>query len=213
MGIVSEAPIVLIGPGSEWFWSMAQFVVVAVTLVGIYYQFRLQRSANAFEQVNRIHDDWFAEPLLRARISAGKAARAGQDVPLGPLATIGNFWESVASLVRRGHVDGRVVYESLGNSMRFWWSLTEEQTLRHRLGSESSDLMVHFEWLAKRFAQFAERDGTTGDFSRATLVAELDDEIPAWEDRLRILEASRALTIVQAPRSKRGGTNGERTAA
>lgn len=30
VGILSNEPIVLIGPGSEWFWSMAQFVIVAL---------------------------------------------------------------------------------------------------------------------------------------------------------------------------------------
>jgi hypothetical protein len=25
----------IFGPGSEWFWSMAQFILVAVTLLGI----------------------------------------------------------------------------------------------------------------------------------------------------------------------------------
>jgi len=31
----------IFGPGSQWFWSMAQFILVAVTLIGIYYQLRL----------------------------------------------------------------------------------------------------------------------------------------------------------------------------
>ena len=34
----------LIGPGSEWFWSMLQFVIVAGTLIGLYRQLRLQSS-------------------------------------------------------------------------------------------------------------------------------------------------------------------------
>lgn len=41
----------IFGAGSEWFWSMLQFVVVAITLAGIYFQLRQHRAANAFAQV------------------------------------------------------------------------------------------------------------------------------------------------------------------
>jgi len=68
--VVSSEPIVFFGPGSEWFWSMAQFVVVAVTLIGIYYQFRLQRAANAFEQLKRIGEQWESEQMLVQRVES-----------------------------------------------------------------------------------------------------------------------------------------------
>ena len=79
---MSSEPIVVIGPGSEWFWSMAQFIVVAVTLLGLYYQYRQQRSANAFEHANRIAADWSSEARLRLRLKAVRAIRAGQRTPI-----------------------------------------------------------------------------------------------------------------------------------
>ncbi|HET8785070.1 MAG TPA: hypothetical protein VFM38_05500, partial [Candidatus Limnocylindrales bacterium] len=85
---MSSEPIVFLGPGSEWFWSMAQFVVVAVTLVGIYYQFRLQRSANAFDQLNRISEESYSEPMLRAKLQVARAIVAGEEVPEGALTMI-----------------------------------------------------------------------------------------------------------------------------
>ena len=159
------------GPGSEWFWSMAQFVVAAVTLIGIYYQFRLQRSANAFDQLSRIQGQWSSEPFTRTRLSAARAIKAGTSMPMASMVTIGNSWEGVATLVRLGHVDSRVVYDGLGNSARYWWSLMEDQTLRYREESESGDLMVHFEWLAAKFARFADKDGTRAEFAKTTLIA------------------------------------------
>jgi hypothetical protein len=151
---------------------MAQFVVVAVTLVGIYYQFRLQRSANAFDQLSRIEDQWNSEPHMRTRLSAARAIKAGNSAPMASMVAIGNFWEGVATLVRLGHVDPRFVYDALGNSARYWWALMEDETLRYREETESDDLMVHFEWLAAKFAHFADQDGTRTDFAKTTLVAE-----------------------------------------
>jgi len=57
----------IFGPGSEWFWSMAQFVLVAVTLIGIYYQLRIARNANAFEQMSRIADEGASETAAEER--------------------------------------------------------------------------------------------------------------------------------------------------
>ena len=39
-------------------WSMLQFIVVAVTVVGIYYQLRSSQSANAFTQLGALVDEW-----------------------------------------------------------------------------------------------------------------------------------------------------------
>lgn len=78
---MSSEPIVFIGPGSEWFWSMAHLVVVAVTLIGIYYQFRLQRAAATFEQLNRLQKEWGAEHLARATLRArATEATAGRSM-------------------------------------------------------------------------------------------------------------------------------------
>jgi hypothetical protein len=69
VSILSGEPIVLIGPGSEWFWSMAQFVVVAITFLAIYYQLRLQRHTAAIEQVREISREW-THQSVDCRLSA-----------------------------------------------------------------------------------------------------------------------------------------------
>src|SRR6476646_11829595 len=99
--------LVLIGPGSEWFWSMLQFVVVAVTLVGIYYQLRSSQSANAFTQLGALVEEWNGERLVRKRRAVYLALRDGAapaDVPEAPAEAIANYWEKVGSLVRGGHI-------------------------------------------------------------------------------------------------------------
>jgi len=51
--------------------SMLQFIVVAVTLVGIYYQLRSSQSANAFTQLGALVDEWQGERLIRKRMALG----------------------------------------------------------------------------------------------------------------------------------------------
>ena len=42
MKLINTDGMSFIGPGSEWFWTMLQVLVVAVSLLGLYRQLRLQ---------------------------------------------------------------------------------------------------------------------------------------------------------------------------
>lgn len=180
----------LIGPGSEWFWSMLQFVVVAATLLGIYYQFRLQRGANAFEQVNRLHAEWVAEPMTRAKLRIVRAIKAGETPHPGPAFVMSQFWDRVAGLVRGGYVDARVVYEQFGGILRLWWYMLEDETRQARL-VEGANVNENFEWLAGIFDGFAASGGVPTPMDRATLTAMLPVIIAAYEDQIRMAEESR----------------------
>lgn len=57
MKLVNLDGLALVGPGSEWFWSMLQFVVVTVTLYAIYRQIRLQSASAAIEQAAALQHD------------------------------------------------------------------------------------------------------------------------------------------------------------
>lgn len=192
MSILSSEPIVFIGPGSEWFWSMAQLVVVAVTLVGIYHQLRLQRAANAFEQLKRLDADYDSETLVRAKLRIGRALRAGTEPPPGAMVLLVTYWVTVADLVRRGHVDARDLRENLGPAVGMWWALLEDHTRRKREeGVEVLDL-VQIEWLAGVFEGFAARDSIrTMSDDRASIVGGLDQYIEGWEEIIEMAVESR----------------------
>lgn len=190
------------GPGSEWFWVMLQTVIVAVTLVGIYYQFRLQRAANAFEQLNRMGEQWESEQTLRARLDAARAIAAGREVPDASLNLIGNYWENIATLVRQGHVNERVVAETYGSSTTLWWSALEGSIGALRDGRLDATIFENFEWLARRFIEDEAKSGP-GRFDRATLTRIIGALIPSLEERVRIAEESRMVPERRAPRSRR----------
>lgn len=188
---MSTEPIVFWGPGSEWFWTMAQFVVVAATLIGIYYQLRLQRATNAFEHLNRIAAEWEAEPMLRARLEVARSVVAG-DVPgEGPLSLIGNYWENVASLVRGGHFDERVFAETFGGTAAMWWTAVSGSTRRLREQRLDPTILTNFEWLAAKSSAEGAKAGAALAYDPAVLVRIFTSAIPGIEDRIRMAEESR----------------------
>ena len=63
----------IFGPGSEWLWSMAQFVLVALTLFGIYRQLRAQAAANTIARRDSLHNRFESKLMMRVpRAGAGE---------------------------------------------------------------------------------------------------------------------------------------------
>lgn len=201
-------PIVFWGPGSEWFWTMLQTVVVAITLVGIYYQFRLQRAANAFEQLSRIAERWESEEMFRARLDVARAFVAGDEMPHGALNLIGDHWESVASLVRQRHVDEHLVSDTLGGAAAVWWTAFADELGRIRRERMDPTLLANFEWLAKRASADGVKAGSTPGYDREALRSIFEAGIPSLADRIRMAEASRLPPDRPASRPRRSEGSG-----
>jgi len=67
--LINTNVLTLFGAGSDWFWSMCQLIVVAVSVIGLYRQLRLQSSAGASEQATALASDWNSELLHRSRLA------------------------------------------------------------------------------------------------------------------------------------------------
>lgn len=193
MIVVSAEPIVFWGPGSEWFWIMAQFVVVAATLIGIYYQFRLQRAANAFEQLNRMSAEWDAEPMLRARLTIARAVVAEEVAPEGALSLVGNYWETVSSLVRGGHINQRVFDETFGGTAAMWWTAVRGSVRSLREDRLDPTIFMNFEWLATKSSAFGAKAGAARQYAPAELTRIYETAIPGILERIKMAEESRML--------------------
>lgn len=66
--------VLIIGPGSEWFWAMAQFFAVALSFAFIVRQIRLQSHANVLSSFQQFDDRWSSDALLQARAELGEKA-------------------------------------------------------------------------------------------------------------------------------------------
>jgi hypothetical protein len=218
MNLVNLDGLALIGPGSEWFWSMLQFVIVALTLYAIYRQVRLQGSTAAVEQASRLQGDWHSsERLIRSRLSVLEAIRDGLDPSTSARAAasrVGNFWEQVGYLVKAGHVDERLVYEYLGNSARLWWAWLGPTVHRWRKLEDEPKIEEHFEWLAHRVAEMDSAAGITHDYDEAYLRGLLPVLLRSHLDDIRTEEQMRAV-IVQpgAPQPPARGGSVEQSAS
>lgn len=195
MDLISPDGIVLIGPGSEWFWSMLQFVVVVVTLVGIYYQLRLAGSANAFAQLDTLMGEWQSERMARKRLALLTAVRDGVSLdalPAHAAAAIGNYWEKVGGLVAAGHISEALITESFGAEVGFWHGLLTPWIARTKAIDPQDRVFAHFEALATRMGS-----GSIRGFDREQFDRNLDDYIASHEATIRDYEAMRSVIVVE----------------
>jgi hypothetical protein len=214
VGILSSQPIVLIGPGSEWFWSMAQFVVVAVTFLAIYHQLRLQRHTAAIEQVQVISREWTNELMARAKLGVLALVRDGAD----PVTTvtaggeIGDFWEHLAYLARAGSIDPRLIYDSLGPATRIWWGILAPSAEVAREQANDRGIWIDFEWLAGVFAGFDRKAKEPATYDAAYIVRRLPDMIDANRSAIKRFEELRAVIVrpLSTPERSGGAARGKR---
>ncbi len=199
MKLINLDGLALVGPGSEWFWSMLQFVIVAITLYAIYRQLRLQASAGAIEQATALQHDWHSsERLMRSRLAVLVARRDGMDPAKSALAAsaeIGNYWERVGYLVRAGHIERRLVYEYLGNALQLWWAWLAPTVKSVREHEGDPLIHEHFEWLAGRIADMDRAAGATLTYDEVYLAAHLQSAIDSSLDAIRTEEEVRAVVI------------------
>jgi hypothetical protein len=202
--LVNLDHLTLIGTGSEWFWSMLQFVVVAITLYAIYRQVRLQAGAAAIQQLDTVLKDWTSEAFSRKSVSVMVAIRDGlppDQIPYGAASSIGDFWEGIAYLVRSGHIDRRLLHEALGGTVQWWWAVLEPWTRHVRVATEQAQALEDFEWLAALMAEMDGKTGASTTYDDGFIARTIDKRIENDEDRIRFAEAMRGV-VAQPPSAR-----------
>ena len=195
MQLVNTEDLVLIGPGSEWFWTAFSGLVLAITFVAIYRQLRLQGDAAAIQQLEDIEHEWSSERLARAKLKLLLALEAGATpdaLPNRAMAEVGYFWERVGKLVRTGHIDRRLVYEHFGAQVQAWSMWIRPGTLEGGRG------WPHFAWLAEALAKLdADRD--VAPISQADLAESLAGQISHFREAVEMFEELRSVTVRLTP--------------
>ena len=125
MTFINTDGMAIIGPGSEWFWIMAQFVALAVTGLAILRQLRAQRSAAVFDQMAAWSHE-FDEPTMTRHKLALMLAIQDPDPSSGlPHANleVPDYFERVGYLISRGHVSSEDFWSGSREIVAFYWGV------------------------------------------------------------------------------------------
>jgi hypothetical protein len=197
MKLINTDGLAFIGPGSEWFWTAVSGIVLAVTFIAIWRQLALQRSAAGYAQVTDLSRQDVAEPMLRVKVEIYQALRNGckpTEVPFGAASYVIDFWEDVAVLVRQGHINRRLLHETMGNGCRRWWGTLHPfvERVRAETGPRGAE---HFEWLAGQMADLDRKVGDQTIYDAEYIARTLENHLRNQSDRLRTAEELRGFVL------------------
>jgi hypothetical protein len=199
--LVNLEEFVIVGPGSEWFWTMLSGIVLAATFIAIYRQLHLQRDAAQIEQVRAISRERNEERMARAKVDVLALIRDHADpaMTLSAGGAVGDFWEDFAYLARAGSIDRRSIYNSLGPAVRIWWGLLSPSAELARQQANDRGIWTDFEWLAGTFAEFDRKANEPAAYDAAYLAQRLPDLIDGNVTAVRRFDELRAVIVRSAP--------------
>lgn len=116
----------LLGPGSEWFWAAAQFVVVVISLVGIYRQLKSQGAANAIQRIETLEGEYSSSRMVYSRLVLAHHLRYEPPSLEGFMkarSTL-DFFINLANLHEMGYLSLREIEATWGRSIQIWTALT-----------------------------------------------------------------------------------------
>jgi hypothetical protein len=188
--LIDGRALVLIGPGSEWFWSALSGIVLAVTVVALYRQVRLQAHATAIEQLTAFEAEWASERLNRFKLDILRELRHGTDpahLSEGPTFAVFNFWERIGSLAKGRHLDVELLSTVNLGVCQQWWGTLRPWVMagRSEIGPTFGE---GFEWLAAAVTKVNKRQGNRDMDS----LGDLDEFIANLEYRVGVEVALRS---------------------
>jgi hypothetical protein len=192
--------LTIIGPGSEWFWAMAQLVVVAVSLGAVYRQLKTQGAANALTRITSLQRHWESSTLALARLQAALRLRypdgSGID---GPLLLIGGFFDDIWDLYENGYLTRGDIVANWGLSAYNWWHLVRAEVE----GMREADREPAYSGFEKLAATAAKALGAEGivlpNFDDATRRRYLELAIKRNRGELEIFRDAQAGIIPEVP--------------
>lgn len=199
MPLINTEGLTIIGDGSQWFWAMAGFFAIPITGYAIYSQLRAQRSANRVSAFTALRAEWRLEHLRRTSLAVLMHHAAGKPGWPPTLAPVGNFYERVAILAKRGDVNAEDVWAEAGGPIQVFWHLNAAAVVEDR--KKYPREWEHWEAMAQAMAETSRRRGFPPidlDIARAALPDLISDSIEA----LRIEQEAKAGDIPTWPPSQ-----------
>lgn len=188
MQIVNWEGSALFGPGSEWFWSMASFVVVVVSLGGIYRQLRAQGAANAVQRIESLQGTYDSERMAYMRLVLALDLRyePRSDRTYEKARPLLDFFANLDDLNEAGYLSVAEISNSWGRAIQIWSALLAPTVQRQRELEDAPNLYDASRLLATLGAFQARRGIPPLNLDAVKLSAYLDYAIQSNAAMLRL---------------------------
>lgn len=182
--------LTLFGPGSEWFWSMLQFAVVAVTPGGTLSPAPHSKRGQRLGRMQTLQDIWQSEKMAYSRLAIEMWRRGGNGRAPDPeaqvlLGWVSNFFEDLSDLHAEGYLPWKEIENSWGQALVIYWAIAVPAIAELR--ADDPAVYLGFERLARRAEESAHRRGADISVSEEELAEILKGQVARSAARLRLL--------------------------
>ena len=151
----------IIGPGSEWFWAFAQFIVVVVSLFGIYRQLRSQGAANAVQRIETLEGQWNSPRMTYQRLDLAVHLKTHPADLEGYFKArpILDFFTNLENLWKQGYVTLGEINDNFGTNLLAWVAVTKSVVGQRRTMTDGGQLPYDFEAIVEEIRALERRQG------------------------------------------------------
>lgn len=201
MNLINWQGSAIFGPGSEWFWSMAQFVVVVVTLGGIYRQLRAQGAANALHRIESLQGQYESERMehIKLALALDLKYETLSERTIAMAAPLLNFFVDLGNLHEEGHISVKEIGANWGRPILVWTALLTPVVERLRASQGVPDLYDSRKLLVELREQEAKRGIPPLQLDQPKLAELLDFIIENHTATLRLNQEWKSGVIPTAP--------------
>lgn len=155
------SPSWFIGPQSEWFWAMLQFLTVAASLYLIYKQIRIQSQANMLTALFELSTKWNTPHMLESRHHVSDSSLRGlKDHAINQHEErIGSFFEEIGFFLRQGAFSPEAIWEQYSYYVEHYWPMLEPHVREFRKTERDDTWFEQFESLYNRMQKIAKKRG------------------------------------------------------
>jgi hypothetical protein len=144
---------------ASWFWSMAQFFAIAISLVLIYRQVRLQRQANMLQTLGSLDSRWNSQDMLASRKKACENYLTDQLRISREQSDVLAFFEDVGVYLQRGVFDIESVWDKYSYYIEHYWAMYQPHIIEFRAESKDPTWYEKFEMLKSKMEEFSKKKG------------------------------------------------------
>jgi hypothetical protein len=145
------------GQGSSWFWTMAEFFVILVTLLYISRQVRYQRQANMLSTFTALDRRWKSSEMREARKHACKDYGSAERTISQPEDLVLGFFEELGLYLRRKVFDLPTVWEFYSYDVEHYWPILEPRIREFRTSSKDDSWYSEFEYLNDEIVKYSKK--------------------------------------------------------
>lgn len=183
----------IFGPGSEWLWTMAQFLALLVTGLAIFRQVRAQRWANDLRLVTRLADEMLAEGMIRHKVAALIHVAQKQPAISPSMAFVAGWFDDTAESMYGGYLRRELAMRFWGDMVQHWWAVVTPMLLEARKADPT--VWASFERWAADSAARDRKTGSVKDLTPAFIDRWISETIPFFIEQLRIRQELKVGTI------------------